>query len=211
MFSFLQKIQQFDCVIFHDVDLIPEDDRNVYSCPDFPRHMSVAVDKFNYQLPYQAIFGGVSALNNQHFNKVNGFSNLYFGWGGEDDDMAARLNSQGLKVIRYPIEIARYTMIKHNRESKNLPNPKRFGMLKRATTRMKYDGIRDVEDLYSVLGVDEFPTHTRISVLVDDMVYKLPFSYSTGLERFRDKIKERKRILQLRSQMNSDLKNKLTE
>lgn len=38
----------FDCYVFHDVDLIPEDDRNMYSCPHMPRHMSVAVDKFNY-------------------------------------------------------------------------------------------------------------------------------------------------------------------
>ena len=42
------KFQDFDCFIFHDVDLIPEDDRNMYTCPTSPRHLSVAVDKFNY-------------------------------------------------------------------------------------------------------------------------------------------------------------------
>lgn len=31
------------------MDLIPEDDRNEYSCPASPRHLSVAVDKFNYR------------------------------------------------------------------------------------------------------------------------------------------------------------------
>lgn len=39
----------FQCFIFHDVDLIPEDDRNIYSCPEQPRHMSVAIDVFKYQ------------------------------------------------------------------------------------------------------------------------------------------------------------------
>ena len=39
----------FQCFVFHDVDLIPEDDRNMYSCPIFPRHMSVAVDEMNYK------------------------------------------------------------------------------------------------------------------------------------------------------------------
>ncbi|KAJ7353783.1 hypothetical protein OS493_032368 [Desmophyllum pertusum] len=43
------KFDQYDCFIFHDVDLIPEDDRNEYSCPSSPRHLSVAVDKFNYR------------------------------------------------------------------------------------------------------------------------------------------------------------------
>ena len=39
----------WDCVLFHDVDLIPEDDRNMYSCPPQPRHLSVAVDELNYR------------------------------------------------------------------------------------------------------------------------------------------------------------------
>ena len=39
----------FQCFIFHDVDLLPEDDRNIYSCPEQPRHMSVAIDVFKYQ------------------------------------------------------------------------------------------------------------------------------------------------------------------
>lgn len=42
------KEEDFQCFVFHDVDLIPEDDRNLYSCPSAPRHMSVSVDKFNY-------------------------------------------------------------------------------------------------------------------------------------------------------------------
>lgn len=37
------------CAVFHDVDLIPENDRNMYSCPPQPRHMSVAIDEMNYQ------------------------------------------------------------------------------------------------------------------------------------------------------------------
>jgi hypothetical protein len=42
------KDADFHCFIFHDVDLIPEDDRNLYTCPISPRHMSYAVNKFNY-------------------------------------------------------------------------------------------------------------------------------------------------------------------
>jgi len=37
------------------------------------------------RLPYRTIFGGVSALTVEQFKSVNGFSNQYFGWGGEDD------------------------------------------------------------------------------------------------------------------------------
>ncbi|CAG2110788.1 unnamed protein product, partial [Medioppia subpectinata] len=87
--GFLEAMKQYDyqCFIFHDVDLIPEDDRNLYTCPDQPRHMSVAIDKFSYRLPYKDLFGGVSALTTEQFKKINGFSNEFWGWGGEDDDM----------------------------------------------------------------------------------------------------------------------------
>jgi hypothetical protein len=43
------KLYNYDCFVFHDVDLLPEDDRNMYTCPEQPKHMSVAVDVFDYK------------------------------------------------------------------------------------------------------------------------------------------------------------------
>ncbi|XP_066462569.1 beta-1,4-galactosyltransferase 3-like isoform X2 [Eleutherodactylus coqui] len=91
-FKEAMKDEDWDCMLFHDVDLIPEDDRNLYTCDRFPKHVSIAIDKFGYKLPYKSIFGGVSALTPEHYLKVNGFPNNYWGWGGEDDDFAARFN-----------------------------------------------------------------------------------------------------------------------
>lgn len=67
-----KRYPNWECFIFHDVDLIPENDYNLYDCPVQPRHMSVAVDKMKYKLPYKTIFGGISALTKEHFTKVNG-------------------------------------------------------------------------------------------------------------------------------------------
>ena len=119
------KQHDYQCFIFHDVDLLPEDDRNLYTCPiqvgqifsvvvadpappSQPRHMSVSIDSFLYRLPYDDIFGGVSAMTVDQFKLVNGFSNLFWGWGGEDDDMANRLRVKKLFISRYPANIARY-------------------------------------------------------------------------------------------------------
>jgi hypothetical protein len=33
------KLYPFTCFIFHDVDLLPEDSRNIYKCVNQPRHM----------------------------------------------------------------------------------------------------------------------------------------------------------------------------
>ncbi|XP_021355995.1 beta-1,4-galactosyltransferase 1-like isoform X2 [Mizuhopecten yessoensis] len=96
--GFLEAAKKYgyDCFIFHDVDLIPENDNNMYTCPDNPKHMSVAIDKFDYELPYVKLFGGVTAMRKEQFEAVNGYSNKYFGWGAEDDDMYARQTKETL-------------------------------------------------------------------------------------------------------------------
>ena len=40
----------YDCFIFQDVDNLPENDYNMYSCPNEPRHMAVSVSKYGYKL-----------------------------------------------------------------------------------------------------------------------------------------------------------------
>ncbi|KAH9418066.1 Beta-1,4-galactosyltransferase 3, partial [Dermatophagoides pteronyssinus] len=141
--GFLEASKQYpyDCFIFHDVDLIPEDDRNLYTCPEQPRHMSVAIDKFRYRLPYKDIFGGVSALTKDQFIKVNGFSNEFWGWGGEDDDMSNRIRHYGYKISRYSGDIARYKMLKHQNTA---PNAERFKKLYNGWKRYKTDGINNI-------------------------------------------------------------------
>ena len=43
------RLFTFDCAIFHDVDLIPENDDIPYSCQSQPTHMSVAIDEMDYR------------------------------------------------------------------------------------------------------------------------------------------------------------------
>ncbi|XP_066249908.1 beta-1,4-N-acetylgalactosaminyltransferase bre-4 [Euwallacea similis] len=136
------EMRNFDCFIFHDVDLLPEDDRNLYSCPLQPRHMSVAVDMLKYKLPYPAIFGGVSAITTEHFKLLNGFSNSFWGWGGEDDDMSNRIRFHHLYISRYPITIARYTMLTHKKDA---PNPNRYDVLRKGQKLFDKDGLNSLK------------------------------------------------------------------
>ncbi|XP_075551808.1 uncharacterized protein LOC142585160 [Dermacentor variabilis] len=151
----------YNCFVFHDVDLIPEDDRNMYSCPPSPRHMSVAIDKFNYTLPYQMLVGGVLAIKREHFLKVNGFSNLYWGWGGEDDDMAYRIKHKNLKIIRPPASVARYTMIKHHQRPES-PNNIRMALVRMAWYRMNKDGLSTTK--YRLVSKQVLPLYTHLLV-----------------------------------------------
>lgn len=158
------KAYNWDCVVFHDVDLLPEVDLNIYSCPEpnFPRHLSAAIDKFQYRLPYRSLFGGATALLHEQFMQMNGFSNEYWGWGGEDDDLSTRLRLAGYSIARYPIEIARYTMISHNHESANL-NKLRWTLMRNTTMHWQKDGLNTLE--YKLIEVNR--THLFTRILVD--------------------------------------------
>lgn len=161
-FKEAMKHENWDCIFFHDVDLIPEDDRNTYICDQFPKHASVAMDKFKYRLPYRHFFGGVSALTPEHIEKINGFPNSYWGWGGEDDDIAARIGLNKMLIARPPLHIGRYKMIKHERDKGNEKNPERYKLLKNATSRWEDDGLNDLE--YILLSKKNNHLYTNITV-----------------------------------------------
>ncbi|XP_057376602.1 beta-1,4-galactosyltransferase 1-like [Daphnia carinata] len=116
--GFIEALRRrsFDCFVFHDVDLLPEDDRNSYACPDVgkPRHLSVAISTFSYRPIGVNHFGGVGSVSVTDFVAVNGFSNRFWGWGGEDDDLFDRLRSRNFTVQRHqPLRQTRYTMLAH--------------------------------------------------------------------------------------------------
>lgn len=51
------------------------------------------------RLRYKGYFGGVTALTRDQFRQVNGFSNTYWGWGGEDDDLRIRWIQQNKEKL----------------------------------------------------------------------------------------------------------------
>tara|TARA_B110001454_G_C12695304_1_gene424105 strand:- start:251 stop:1699 length:1449 start_codon:yes stop_codon:yes gene_type:complete len=91
-----------DYVCFHDVDIIPQDSSCDYSTVHRPTHLASRLSKFNYQLVYDEYFGGVTLFTKKHFELINGFSNEYWGWGYEDDDLLHRCKKRGV-----PLDIVR--------------------------------------------------------------------------------------------------------
>ncbi|XP_044274800.1 beta-1,4-galactosyltransferase 1 [Varanus komodoensis] len=156
------KEYDYDCFVFSDVDLIPMDDRNTYKCYSQPRHLSVSMDKFGFRLPYNQYFGGVSALSKEQFQKINGFPNNYWGWGGEDDDIYNRLVFKGMGISRPDATIGKCRMIRHSRDSKNEPNPQRFNKIAHTRETMKSDGLNTLT--YTVVKTDKFRLYTKITV-----------------------------------------------
>jgi len=102
-FPNLMRAMSSICYVFHDIDLIPTSDATPYGCSRNanPRHLSVFVDTHGSKCVYSEIFGGVTSITASQLVALNGYSNLYWGWGGEDDDMSARIRRGcGLKISR---------------------------------------------------------------------------------------------------------------
>ncbi len=77
------------------VPALPENIRLFAFCRDQGFvHLAAELPEFNFAPPYPRFFGGASLVSSALFQAVNGYSNEYWGWGGEDDDMALRLVRQ---------------------------------------------------------------------------------------------------------------------
>jgi hypothetical protein len=89
------KKDNCDYVVFHDVDMIPF--RVDYSYSEIPVHLATRfknVDRFMFD----EYFGGVTLFPIDVFEKINGFSNKYWGWGYEDNDLLYRCIKNGVEL-----------------------------------------------------------------------------------------------------------------
>uniref|UniRef100_A0A672GVA7 Beta-1,4-galactosyltransferase n=1 Tax=Salarias fasciatus TaxID=181472 RepID=A0A672GVA7_SALFA len=170
------KDYNWECFIFHDVDLIPENDHNLYVCEDHPKHLMGGRNSTRYQLSSPYNFGGVTALTREQFFQVNGFSNSYWGWGCEDDDLYVRVKLQKMKMVRAPKDIARYKMVFHTRDKGNEVNKDRIKLLRQAPKNWRNDGLNSCS--YQTLSLDRLPLYVNITADIGkppSSAYKVKF------------------------------------
>jgi len=98
-------------------------------------------------------------MTKTQFQKVNGFSNMFWGWGGEDDDMTNRIKHHGYYISRYSANVARYIMLTHPQQHEN---PKRYDILKTGRNRFETDGLSSLQ--YNVTELTQNKLYTRILV-----------------------------------------------
>ena len=84
-----------DYIVWHDIDMIPEEGCD-YSYPSkTPIHIATNISQMEYKLKYQEYFGGAVLFNKEQVERTNGYSNDYWDWGMEDDDLFWRCYLEG--------------------------------------------------------------------------------------------------------------------
>uniref|UniRef100_A0A0B7B315 Beta-1,4-galactosyltransferase n=1 Tax=Arion vulgaris TaxID=1028688 RepID=A0A0B7B315_9EUPU len=169
------KSAKFDCFILHDVDLIPLNDWNFYRCGKNPRHYAVAMNKFGFKLMYDKYFGGVVGFSKKQYINVNGNSNLYFGWGGEDDDLWSRTFNKNYTVDRYDLRTSRYMMIKHKGDVGNDKNSERRKILKSGLKRQDIEGLNTTKYKVNSIKLDQLYTWINVSLDMMEILDTAPF------------------------------------
>ncbi len=96
-FTYAEKMM-CDYVVFHDIDMIPIDVK--YSYSKKPIHLATDFVKSRKmkRVLFDEYFGGVTIFPIEDFKKINGYSNKYWGWGYEDDDLLYRCKKNGIQL-----------------------------------------------------------------------------------------------------------------
>lgn len=88
-----------DYVVFHDIDMLPSEVD--YSYSDKPIHLSTNFFYENDEKErdvFEEYFGGVTMFPVEDFKKINGYSNKYWAWGYEDDDLLLRCKENEIEL-----------------------------------------------------------------------------------------------------------------
>ena len=109
-----------DYIVWHDIDMIPVEGGGAdYSFPEkAPRHIATKIEQMDWKLKYHEYFGGAVLFSKEQLEATNGYSNDYWDWGMEDDDLFWRCHKEGLSNDSYlDVEFKKKSFIRFNGES----------------------------------------------------------------------------------------------
>ena len=148
--------EEFDYFCLHDIDMVPTEVD--YSFAENATHLATITTQFGNKLPYYEYFGGVVLIPSKMYVEVNGFSNGYWGWGGEDDDFLYRIKHKGLRWTRRECKFQALPQSTNEFDTNGIPyettiqNRKRFAKQK-IKKQYHLDGYSNVD--FSIVQEEE--------------------------------------------------------
>lgn len=138
-----------DYYCFHDVDKLPI--KANYTYPETPRQ--IAPNPFQTQ----SYFGGVTLFNKNDFERVDGYNNEYWGWGGEDNEMMFQVYLYHKMIIRW--EYGEFIDLPHPRPASEFE----FAKWERSKKKRNVsDGLKNTK--YRLISKEIRDTHIRLKV-----------------------------------------------
>jgi hypothetical protein len=129
-------------VVYHDVDLIPLAPLVPYyeAFPQKPLHIGTAY-KGKYGGP--GFIGQVLSMSMKDVKKSNGYPNMFWGWGGEDDALRNRLKKKGMEILQPDISSG-FKILEHT-DTRKIPGAKNMTKWEDVAGDTGQHGFRDVK------------------------------------------------------------------
>ncbi|KAK0051287.1 beta-1 4-galactosyltransferase 7-like isoform X1 [Biomphalaria pfeifferi] len=169
--GFLESRNKCDYIAMHDVDLLPVSEELVYLFPEESQPYHLAAPHLHPLYHYSNYAGGILLIRSTDFEKLNGLSNKYWGWGREDDEFFVRMKKAKFTLQRPGNLTTGYQSFKHIHDRKKRPRDyNRFFDQKEKTRRLDREtGISTVKyevDSTHDLAVDDAPV-TVINIYLE--------------------------------------------
>lgn len=144
-YNYAKNMKTYDRYIFHDVDSYPS--QTIFSQYGLflDKNIHFASPYLGYKYKYERFMGGVMGISSKDFETANGFSNIFFGWGGEDDSFYNRMVHNS--IVMYRPSVGNYTLIDHD-----IPTDAEYNMDKRKN--IAYDSRH-----WKTNGLNQLITH----------------------------------------------------
>jgi hypothetical protein len=145
-FLIAKKKFNYHRYIFHDIDSLP--DQTIYKqyFNQTDKIIHYASPYLGYKYTYSKFFGGIVGFTSSDFEKINGFPNTFFGWGGEDSSLYNRVAFHDLPVYR-PTK-GKFILLDHPQASKTESTNDKFNHLVRDLKEWKLDGLKQLRNFF---------------------------------------------------------------
>lgn len=144
----ISRLKHYDRYIFHDVDTYPDLQmfEQYFKFAQYNIHLTPP-DFDNIKYNFADFFGGVESFTEDDFDKINGFPNNYFGWGGEDDSLYNRAVANQLTVYRPRKGSGKYILPAHDKPTKDEMNTRKQQAILDDLINYKENGIHQLSQL----------------------------------------------------------------
>lgn len=161
-FSLYHK--DYDYVCFHDVDMICSEID--YSYADKPT--SLLRSRTKVGKVHGRYFGGITIFPNDIFKEINGFSNNFWGWGGEDDDLYDRCNliTKIKPGHRFGVctDLETVSNETNRNNNPNYRNNVKYWKKPKSIEDIQADGLSQVNDCFKLVKTSIYDQYTLVSI-----------------------------------------------
>lgn len=176
-----RKNARYDRYIFHDVDLFPSQSIYELYFVEPKKQIHYIIPKEEHKYNFDNYFGGVVGLTDEVYQKINGYPNNFFGWGGEDDSLYNRIAENNIEIYR-PTN-GGYELAIHDAPTTSEINSEKQKNVLNDLKEWRFNGINQLTNLLFInVEKDEkimnnFPQNTNTNM--DYLFYKINYLSQT--------------------------------